>query len=153
MSGRRLAGAIAGGLVAGLGITAMLIAGERKNGKPSELAGLERRSAAKIGLEASPAEALPSPGEQAAIQSGHLALSALAAAVFAAATDEDTDVIPSGIAFGLAFYAVAHWIVGPALGVKAPEWRAAPSTIGLHTANHVLFGLATAAAAKAAARA
>lgn len=153
MSGRRLAGAVAGGLLAGLGITAMLIASERKSGKPSELTDLERASAGKLGLETPPADALPTLREQAVIQGGHLALSALAAAAYAAATEEDAAVIPSGIAFGLAFYAAAHWITGPALGVKPPEWRADKATLGMHTANHLLFGLVTAAAAKAASRA
>ncbi|MGI4859303.1 MAG: hypothetical protein ACRYHA_20740 [Janthinobacterium lividum] len=93
---------------------------------------------------------MPGAGEQAVIQGGHLALSALAAAVYAASTDDDARVIPSGITFGLAFYAVAHWITGPALGVKQPEWRADQATLAMHTMNHLAFGLITAAAAKAA---
>jgi len=36
MDSRRMAGAVAGGLVAGLGITALLMAGERKSGEPSD---------------------------------------------------------------------------------------------------------------------
>lgn len=131
----------------------MLIAGERNSGKPSELATLERASARRIGLDTPDAAALPSAREQAVIQGGHLALSALAAAAYAAATDEDAAVIPSGLAFGLAFYVAAHWLAGPALGVKEPEWRADPATIGMHGVNHLVFGLVTAAAAKAASRA
>jgi len=148
MSGHRMAGAIAGGLVAGLGITAMLMAGEKKSGKPSELTTLERATAAKLGLQTPLPDALPGTGEQAVIQGGHLALSALAAVVYAATTDDDAHVIPSGITFGLAFYAAAHWITGPALGVKPPEWRADKAMLGMHTMNHVAFGLITAAAAK-----
>ena len=72
MSGAWLFGAVAGGLVAGLGITAMLVAGERKSGKPSELAELERASAARLGLETPADKALPGTGEQAVIQGGHL---------------------------------------------------------------------------------
>ena len=147
-----MAGAIAGGLVAGLGITAMLMAGERKSGKPWELTKLERASATKLGLDTPPPEALPGYAEQAVIQGGHLALSALAAAVYAATTDEDAEVILTGIAFGLAFYAAAHWITGPALGVKQPEWRADKAMLGMHTLNHLVFGLITAAAAKAASK-
>jgi hypothetical protein len=152
VSGRRTAGAIAGGLLAGLGITAMLMAGEKKSGKPSELTALERAAADRIGLETSGAGQLPSSAEQAVIQAGHLLLSAAAAAVYAVATDEETPVVPSGIAFGLAFYGIAHWITGPALGVKAPEWRSDKATLGMHTANHLVFGLITAAAAKVASR-
>ena len=43
-----------------------------------------------------------------------------------------------------------HWILGPFLKVKEPEWRAPKGQLGMHTLNHVLFGIATAAAAKAA---
>ena len=43
-----------------------------------------------------------------------------------------------------------HWIAGPLLRVKQPEWRSDRKTIGMHTLNHLLFGLATAAGAKAA---
>ena len=59
----------------------MLMAGERKSGKPSELTKLERASATKLGLDTPAPEALPGNAEQAVIQGGHLALSALAAAV------------------------------------------------------------------------
>ena len=153
MNGRRMAGAIAGGLVAGLGITAMLIAGERKSGTPSELAMLERAGARGLGVTVPPDDALPSSGEQAVIQGGHLLLSAAAGAIYAATVDEDAGVLPGGIAFALTFYAVAHWVAGPLLGLKRPEWESDATTIGMHTANHLVFGLATAAGARAAARA
>ena len=48
-SGARFVGAIAGALVAGLGITAMLLAGERKSGQPSELADLDARAPGSSG--------------------------------------------------------------------------------------------------------
>jgi len=146
----RIAGAIAGALVAGLGITAMLIAGERKSGAPSELAALERTAAGKLGLRPRADGALPDPTEQAVIQGGHLLLSVAAGAVFAAIVDEDAAAMPSGIVFGLGFYTAMHWIAGPLLGLKKPEWRADPKTIGMHTLNHLAFGLATAAGARAA---
>lgn len=151
-SGRRLAGAVAGGLIAGLGITAMLMAGERKSGQPSELADLERTGAKRVGRAPPAADALPDGREQAIIQGGHLALSAVAGAVYAASVDEDAPVLASGIGFGLAFYAVAHWIVGPLLGLKQPEWRSDGKTIAMHTLNHVGFGLVTALGARAASR-
>ncbi|WP_294331023.1 hypothetical protein, partial [uncultured Sphingomonas sp.] len=77
MDGKRWAGAIAGGLVAGLGITALLIAGERKSGQPSELATLERAAATKIGRTPPPADQLPDTREQAVVQGAHLLLSVL----------------------------------------------------------------------------
>jgi len=151
-SGARFAGAIAGALVAGLGITAMLLAGERKSGQPSELADLERTGARQLGLKSPAADALPDAREQAIVQGGHLALSVIAGAAFAVAVDEDAPVVPSGIGFGLAFYAVAHWIAGPLLGLKRPEWQSDGKTIAMHTVNHVAFGLLTALGARAASR-
>lgn len=148
MNTSRLGGAVAGGLIAGLAITAMLIAGEKKSGKPSELTDLERQSAAKLGVTTPDGDTLPAPTEQVVIQGGHLLLSAAAGAVFASTVDEDTAIIPAGVGFGLAFYAAMHWITGPLLGVKKPEWQSDAATIGMHTFNHVAFGLATAAGAK-----
>ncbi len=157
MDERRMAGAITGGLVAGLGITALLMAGERKSGTPSEIVTLARNSADKLGIETPPADALPSAGEQAFVQGGHLLLSAAAGAVYAAAVDDETPaamvgVIGSGLAFGAAFYAAMHWITGPLLGVKAPEWQSDAKTIGMHGVNHLAFGLVTALGAKLASR-
>ncbi|MET0270298.1 MAG: hypothetical protein ABW173_07705 [Sphingomonas sp.] len=151
-SGRaRLIGAVAGGLVAGLGISVLLIAGERRDGEPSELVALEREGARRLGLATPDDAVLPSAGEQAVVQAGHLALSAAAGAIYAATVDEDTPALPGGIGFGIAFYAGAHWIVGPLLGLKPPEWRADPGTIAMHTINHLAFGIVTAVAANLAA--
>lgn len=153
MNGKRTAGAIAGGLVAGLGLTAIMMAGEKKTGKASELTGLERAGARELGAHhVPPSDRLPNATEQAVVHGGHLLLSAAAGAVYAATVDEDAAVIPSGVAFGLAFYAAMHWIAGPLLGVKKPEWQSDAGTIGMHALNHVAFGLATAAGAKAADR-
>ncbi len=116
MSGSRVFGAVAGSLIAGIGITALLMAGERKSNRPSELADLERAAEAQLGLRVRDHGALPGPGEQAVIQGGHLLLSVAAGATYAAVTDEDADVLSSGILFGLSFYAAMHWIVGPLLG-------------------------------------
>ena len=147
-----MAGAVAGGLAAGMGLTAMLMLQEKKTGKPSELTDLERTGAARIGRDTPPSDKLPGAREQAVIQGGHLLLSALAGATYAAATDDEAGIVPSGIGFGLAFYAVAHWITGPALGLKQPEWKSGLPTIGMHMMNHLLFGLVTTAGAKAATR-
>lgn len=113
MNGKRMTGAIAGGLVTGLGITALLMAGEKRSGEPSELTLLERTIARKLGahkmdvresgVDVPPDDRLPDAAEQAVIQGGRLLLSAVAGAVFAATMDEDAGVVPSGIAFGLAF--------------------------------------------------
>ncbi len=85
-----MTGAVAGALVAGLGISALLLAGERKSGEPSELATLERAGAKKLGAHLLPdADRLPDAREQAVIQGGHLLLSAAAGAAYAASVDED----------------------------------------------------------------
>lgn len=51
MNGKRMAGAVVGGLIAGPGLTAMLILQEQKTGKPPELTELRRASAARLGQE------------------------------------------------------------------------------------------------------
>ncbi|MEH3158577.1 MAG: hypothetical protein PGN08_06300 [Sphingomonas taxi] len=154
MNGKRTVGAAAGALVAGLGLTAMMMAQEKKTRKASELTDLGRASAHRLGVRHAPTgERPPETQEQAVVQSGHLLLSALAGLAYAAATDEDAGVVSSGIAFGLAFYGLAHWLTGPLLGVKQPEWRSDAGTIGMHAVNHLVFGLATAAGAKLASEA
>lgn len=146
--GRRLAGAIIGGLVAGLGITALLITGERESGKPSELAAIERAGLAKLGRDVAAQDSVPDVREQVVIQGGHLLLSATAGAAYALTTDDDVAVVPSGIGFGLAFYGVMHWLAGPLLGLKPPEWRSDKGTIAMHMINHVGFGIVTAIGAR-----
>ncbi len=79
-------------------------------------------------------------------------LSAIAGGAYAITTDEDAAIVPSGILFGLAFYGVAHWLTGPLLGVKEPEWRSGGRTIAMHAVNHIAFGIATAAGAGIASR-
>lgn len=152
-SGTRLAGALAGGLVGGLGLTAMLMAEEKQTGKPSELVDLERTGARKLNLDVPPANQLPDAKEQTVVQAGHLLISLAAGGAYSLLIKDDSRVVPKGIAFGLGLYATLHWITGPALGLKQPEWRSDAKTIGKHTVIHVLFGLLTAAGAKAAARA
>lgn len=145
---------VAGALAAGLGITAMMMAQEKKTRKASELTDLGRASAHKLGVhQVPPGDRAPEAKEQAAVQAGHLLLSAIAGVTYAAVTDEDAGVLASGVVFGLAFYGVAHWITGPLLGVKQPEWQSDGKTIGMHTVNHLAFGLATAAGAKLASEA
>ena len=147
-----MAGAVAGGLIAGLGITALLIVGERKSGQPSEIVTLERNAARKLEMDTGPANALPSTKEQLTVQGGHLMLSVAAGAVFAATIDEDAPVLASGLAFGAAFYAAMHWVLGPLLGVKRPEWSAGAEQIGMHAVNHLAFGMATAVGARLASK-
>lgn len=151
MSGRRTAGAVAGGLVAGLAITALLVAGERKNRKPSELTNLKRADARQFGLHTPDTRVLPDAREQVIVQGAHLALSAVAGATYAAVTDENTPLLASGLGFGLAFYVAAHWVAGPLLKLKRPEWQSGGTTIASHMLNHLGFGLITAVGARLAA--
>ena len=148
MNGLRMTGAVAGALAAGAGLTAMIIAGERKSGKPSELIVLGRATSRKLGVSVPPPARMPDATEQTVVQAGHLLLSAAAGVAYAVTVDEEAGVVPSGIAFGLAFYAAMHWIAGPMLGLKKPEWRSDAGTIGMHALNHIAFGLVTALGAK-----
>ncbi|MHB8285388.1 MAG: hypothetical protein ACYDD1_12010 [Caulobacteraceae bacterium] len=116
--------------------------------EPSELIQLGRASAGRLGIGDAAGDTRPSAGEQVLVQGGHLALSALGGLAYASAFDEDAPVVLSGLLFGAAFYVAAHVVTGPALRVKALEWRQAPMTIGKHVIVHGLFGLLIAYAAR-----
>ena len=119
-----------------------MLAGEALTGKPSELIELEREAAAKLGM-ATPPEPTPATlAEQLATHGGHLALSALAGAAFAAATDDDS--LASGAAFGFAFFVAAYGLAGPALGITPLPWRESPLRAVQHPVVHTLFGICTA---------
>jgi len=66
--------------------------------------------------------------------------------------EDDTDPVLGGAAFGLGFYALAHGVLGPILGVKKPEWRQEGSVVGMHLLNHLAFGIVTALFARRGAR-
>ena len=142
-------GALVGSLVGGAAITIMMLAEERKTGRPSELTELARASVARAGVHPPTEGHPPSMREQAATQGGHLLLSALGGLAYAAAFDEDAPVVLSGLGFSAAFYALAHGVTGPVLGVKAPEWRQEPATVRKHLMVHAVFGLLIAAGARA----
>lgn len=88
MNNRYVAGAIGGGLFAGLGITAMMIIGEKRSGKPSEPIGLERNTAERLAMATPPRSELPSATEQAVTLGGRLLLCGLAGVAYAATSDE-----------------------------------------------------------------
>jgi len=52
----------------------------------------------------------------------------------------------SGILFGLSFSAIAHWLAGPALGLKVPGWRPKGKVMAMHALSHVGLDLLTAPA-------
>ncbi|MBE7217467.1 MAG: hypothetical protein INR64_03255 [Caulobacteraceae bacterium] len=143
-------GAVAGGLVGGAAISALMITGERRSGEPSELIALERAGAERIGAPApAPASAaLPDAREQAVTQGGHLVLSAIGGVAYAAAFDEDAPLVLSGLGFGAAFWALAHGLLKPVVSTSAPEWSESPKIVGVHLAVHAVFGLCIAAGAR-----
>lgn len=142
MSGNRVAGAVAGGLVAGLALSAVMLVGERLSGKPSELIELERKAAAKLDIATPRGDAPATAVEQAVTHGGHLALSAVAGLAYAAAIDEDRDGVPAGATFGAAFFVAAYGIAGPALGVTPLPWRQPALRAVQHPVVHMLFGMA-----------
>lgn len=141
---RRIAGAVAGGLVAGLALSAVMLVGEKLSGKPSELIELERKTAAKLALAVPAADTPATLVEQSVTHGGHLALSALAGVVYAVTVDEGVDGAKSGAAFGLAFFIAAYGLTGPLLGVTPVPWREQPLRAVQHPVVHTLFGLAIA---------
>lgn len=109
----RITGAVTGSVVAGLALSAVMLAGEKITGKPSEL--IERKAAAKLGISTPAGDATGL--EQLITHGGHLALSALAGPAYAGIVDEKADGVKSGAAFGFAFFVAAYGLAGPFLGV------------------------------------
>ena len=145
-----ISGALAGSLVAGLAISALMLAKERGSGEPSDLVVWERKGARDVGL--SPRRGEADGLEQAVAHGGHLALSALGGAAYAAAFEEDAPVVASGLAFGSAFYVACHWVLGPLLRLKPPEWREPPEAVTQHLVVHAVFGVLIALGARIGAR-
>ena len=150
MDRQRTAGAVLGGVAAGLGLSAVMLLGEKLSGKPSELIELERKTAAKLGIETPRGDEPATLTEQVVTHGGHLALSALAGLAYAAAVDEEDDSVTSGAVFGLAFFIAAYGITGPLIGVTPPPWREEPLRAVQHPVVHTLFGISMALAARAA---
>lgn len=136
--------AVLGGLVAGVGLSAVMLACERLSGKPSELIELERSTAAKLAIRTPTGDAPATGAEQLVTHGGHLALSALAGLAYTLAVDEEADGTKAGAAFGLLFFIAAYGITGPSLGVTPPPWRERPLRAVQHPIVHVLFGITTA---------
>ena len=141
MSGGRVAGAVAGGLIAGLALSAVMLVGERLGGKPSELIELERKTAAKLDIVTPQGDAPPTAAEQVVTHGGHLALSVLVGLAYATVVDEDRDGVPAGARFGAAFFVADYGIAGPALGVTPLLWRQPPLRAVQHPVVHLLFGM------------
>lgn len=115
VDGRRLAGAIAGGLVAGVGISAMLMRSERRSSEPSEIANIKRAGLAKLGREVPSQEQLPDTREQVVIQGGHLLLSAAAGAAYALTTERDAALLPRALPSAWPFTGRCTGSLGPRL--------------------------------------
>ena len=148
MDGRRATRSVLGGVAAGIGLSAVMLLGEKLSGKPSELIELERKSAAKLGIDTPGGDEPATLAEQVVTHGGHLALSALAGLAYAAAVDEKDDGARSGALFGLAFFVAAYGITGPLLGVTPLPWREEPRRAVQHPLVHTLFGLSMALAAR-----
>lgn len=143
------AGALAGSLVAGVAISALMLVKGQVTGQPSDLIAWERAGADRLGVDFGPPTAEPGAAEQVSTHAAHLALSALGGAAYAAIFDEEAPTVSSGLAFGMAFYVACHWIAGPLMRLKPPEWREPPLAVAQHLVVHAVYGLAIASAAKA----
>lgn len=141
---RRLTGAIIGGIVAGLVLAIWLLIGEVSSGAPSQLTTMERQIAGWFGGPQTLASAPASMLEEYIGVFGHLLLSAFAGAAYAIFWPKRESVIVQGILFGMAFYAVAHAIVGPLTGLTAPIWQVPLPIFLLGCVINGFFGICTA---------
>ena len=147
-NGERVAGAVAGGLIAGIALSAIMLAGEKVTGKPSELIELERATAGKLDVTTSTGNVPATVTEQIVTHGGHLALSAAAGLAYAAVVNEDADGPAAGAAFGAGFFVAAYGIAGPALGVTPLPSRQPLVRAIQHPIVHALFGVTMAAFAR-----
>lgn len=138
---------LVGGLAGGLLTSGMMLAGELRDGAPSDLTRLERRTAQRLGLPHRGVDADATAGEQVVGHAGHLALSALAGAAYGAICNPHRSTIAQGAAFGLGFYALAYGVIGPALGVVKAPWQDTPASVAQRAGIHALFGVVTAVVA------
>jgi hypothetical protein len=145
----RITAGAAGGLAAGLLISAIMI-GMEAAGEPSELVQLKRRARRRLGARRHVGS--PTIGEQLWSHGGHLALSAASGAVYGAATKRDAPPLLAGTAFGGGFYALAYGIIGPLAGVSPKLWRDSGANIAQHGALHIMFGVVTAFVARSVGR-
>jgi len=122
-SGRRLMGAIFGGLVAGLVLAVWLVVGEVVMREPSQLTEIERQIAGWFGGTTPVAVSTITMAEEYIGIAGHLALSAVAGAAYAFVWRRDRSVVLSGLLFGAGFFVAAHAIVGPLLGLTPGMWN------------------------------
>lgn len=144
---RHLAAGAAGGVLAGLAISAIFLAGEAVTGRPSDLIAMNRKAAGKLGLDAPAEGSPPTLAEELVGHGGHLALSAASGAAYALAVRGEGDAALRGLAFGLGFHALAFGVVAPAAGLAPPVWRDDPRNQALHIGLHALFGVVTGVAA------
>lgn len=125
-NGRRAAGGMVGGVVAGLELSVAMLVGEKLSGQPSELIELERATVAKIGWTTPQGDAVATVGEQLFTHGGHFALSVLVGLACAGLVDADSDSPQAGAAFGAAFFISAYGVVGSGLDVTSLPWRQPP---------------------------
>jgi uncharacterized membrane protein YagU involved in acid resistance len=143
-SRRRLMGAVVGGVVAGLVLSVWMLIGEVTSGAPSQLMTMERQVSGWFGVSAPTALQVASVAEEYIGNFAHLLLSALAGAAYAFVWRRDRSVIVNGLAFGAAFYAVAHALVGPIVGLTPPIWGIPLPLFLLGCVINGFFGLCTA---------
>jgi hypothetical protein len=143
-SGWRLLGAVLGGIVAGLVLSVWMLIGEVATGTPSQLISMERQVSGWFGTAAPPEVKTASMIEEYVGNFGLLLLSAIAGAACAFGWRRDRSVVLNGLMFGMAFFAPAHAVVGPILGLTPPIWRVPPQLFLLGYVINGFFGLCTA---------
>ena len=135
----------AGGVVAGLLLSATLLGLERLSGEPSELVVLGRKVAAALGspYRYKPSEAAPE--EQWMSHGGHLLLSGCLGSGYAAVRRvPGLDGAAGGAVYGAALYQLLWGFLGPALGLTASAHGAGLAVVARRLGMHAGFGVVTA---------
>jgi uncharacterized membrane protein YagU involved in acid resistance len=141
---RRLMGAILGGLVAGFVLAVWLVVGEVVTRTPSQLTMMERQIAAWFdGATPIDAPMIKFAEEYVGI-AGHLALSAVVAAVYPFVWRRDRSVVLNGLLFGAGFFIAAHAVIGPLLRLTPGMWNFSLAVFVQGCIINGFFGLCTA---------
>ena len=151
---RAVAG-VAGDLVGGVVVSVLVQTTVALGVDPaSDMVQMQRRGLSRAGGPARESEASTTVMEEAVGHAWHLALSAALGAIYGLFRKRlDRRPLASGALWGLAFYPIAFWLLGPLSGLTRPPWREPKLLLLRRPLVHLAFGAITGWVASVALRA
>ena len=136
---------LVGGLAGGLVVSAILQAAVALGVDPaSDLVQMQRRALLKSGRPSRAPKASTTLPEEAVGHGWHLALSGALGAIYAASRQQlDRKPAANGAIWGLLFYPLAFWLLGPLTGLTERPWRERKDLLFRRPLVHLAFGATT----------